>query len=203
MYCVFNENLISFNHVQHIRQFKEDREGNRYSLLNAGYAIIEPQAEQYVAKSLNDDIIAISDCLNTIIKRIKKADKDADIIVKLNEKEYTIEEYLDLLKPTIYRLSHGMSEKTGFIAALDYIKAGKVSDIKIFYDSESIEEYIKSKQIDNDYYFVFSKSRQRIDLNAGGLDMYELDKKDMQTEHLSKVLKDEREILRTSIENEA
>src|SRR5690625_3508351 len=161
-------------------------------MLRDGQAIIEPRGDTYVAKSNMGDVIAVSDNLDIVIKRIKHAQPDVEAFVKLNDKTLSIDEYKNTLKPVIYRLIYGESGKTGFIGALDYKKNGKYSEVKLFDSVDEIEEYIRSKQIDEDYYYVFARRRRGLNLNAGGLDHFDLDKETMDTSRLSEALKSER-----------
>src|SRR5699024_11595881 len=83
IFCIFNENLISHNVTRHVRQFKQDRDGNHYPLLKDGKSIIHAGDDGlYRVKTINDETIAISDDYDVAYRRAEYADSNASIQVK-------------------------------------------------------------------------------------------------------------------------
>src|SRR5699024_5708045 len=93
IFCIFNENLISHNVTRHVRQFKQDRDGNRYPLLRDGRAIIHSGDDGlYKVKTIDAEVIAISDDYDVAYRRAMYADRNAKIQVNRNGGLYEVNE---------------------------------------------------------------------------------------------------------------
>src|SRR5699024_12720358 len=104
IFCIYNENLISHNVNRHVRQFREDRDGNRYPLLKDGKAIIHVCDDGlYKVKTVDDDVVAISDDYDVAYRRTMYADRNAKIQVKRDGVLYDVDEQGGELATIVYR----------------------------------------------------------------------------------------------------
>src|SRR5699024_4138250 len=135
IFCIFKENLISHNVTRHVRQFKQDRDGNHYPLLRDGRAIIHAGDDDglYRVKTIDDEVIAISDDYDVAYRRALYADSNAEIQVNRNGGLYEVNEQGGELAPIVFRINYyeGMH---GFVAAIDVIKYGAQSDPQLFHN---------------------------------------------------------------------
>lgn len=130
--------------------------------------------------------------IDEVVRRIKFAEKGVEIAVKSNGREMTFDQYIETLKPVIYRFTFGESELSGFIGALDYKKNGRYSPVKLFDSIEEIEQYIKDRQKADEFYYVHARRRHLSRINAGGLESFELSESEQDLSRLSEALEEER-----------
>lgn len=161
-------------------------------LIEDGRAIIEVTDGIYTARTSSGEVISLSTDLDEVVRRINFAEKGVEIVVKLNGREMSVEEYIETLKPVIYRFTFGDSNRTGFIGVLDYKKNGRYSGIKLFDSIEEIEQYIKDRQKADEFYYVHARRRNLSRINAGGLESFELSESEQDLSRLSEALEEER-----------
>lgn len=198
MFCIFNENLISLDTNRHVRQFREDRDGNRYPLLKDGKAIIQVCDDGlYKVKTVDDEVIAISDDYNVAYRRAIYADSNASIQVKRNGGLYEVNEQGGELAPIVYRV-HYYEGMHGFVASVDVIKYGVTSEPELFHDQWTLKRHIElESEGHNDYLITYSREPIK-ELDGLGSDRFinEFDSKDY--DHLRKIV--DKEVSRLSWE---
>src|SRR5690625_1493768 len=112
LYCVFNENIIARNHVQHIRQIKEDKRGNRFPLTDDKQGVIRKKDGLFHSIINDNEVIAINDDIETVHKRLKQVDRDINIIIIDKNRRYmTVEDYYNSLLPRVYRITSSNTKK--------------------------------------------------------------------------------------------
>lgn len=153
MYCVFNENIITRNHVQHVRQLKEDKQGNRYPLAKNKRAIIRKKDGLFHGIINKNEVIAISDDVETVYKRLERVDRDIDITIRHKKRSYeTIESYYNSLLPRVYRITSSNTKNHGLIIALNSIKNNERSKVELLYSMEDL--YNRFDKLKNQNYYV-------------------------------------------------
>jgi len=198
IFCIFNENLISLDTTRHVRQFREDRDGNHYPLLRDGKAIIHVCDDGlYKVKTIDDEVIAISDDYSVAYRRAMYADRNAKIQVNRNGGLYDVDEQGGELAPIVFRINYyeGMH---GFVAAIDVIKYEVTSDPEMFYNKYDLRRYILHESDGrNDYLVTYSREPIK-ELEGLGSDRFinEFEKEDY--DHLREVV--DREVARLSWE---
>src|SRR5699024_8909 len=158
IFCIFNENLISLDTTTHVRQFREDRDGNHYPLLRDGKAIIHVCDDGlYRVKTIDAEVIAISDDYDVAYRRAMYADRNAKIQVNRNGGLYDVDEQGGELAPVVFRINYyeGMH---GFVAAIDAIKDGVTSEHELFHDQWTLKRHIELESDGrNDYLITCSR----------------------------------------------
>lgn len=174
MYCVFNENIITRNHVQHVRQLKEDKQGKRYPLAKNKRAIIRKKDGLYYGIINKNEVIAISDDVETVYKRLERVDRDIDITIRHKKRSYeTLEGYYNSLLPRVYRITSSNTEKHGFIIAMNFIKNNERSQIELFYSLDDL--YKRFSGLKNKNYYVHIAHLPDVDKQRlGGIDALDI-----------------------------
>ena len=198
IFCIFNENLISHNVTRHVRQFKQDCDGNRYPLLRDGKAIIHVCDDGlYRVKTIDDEVIAISDDYDVAYRRAMYADSNAEIQVNRNGGLYDVDEQGGELAPIVFRINYyeGMH---GFVAAVDVTKYGVTSDPQMFYNKYDLRRYILHESDGrNDYLVTYSRELIK-ELDGLGSDRFINEFKNEDYDHLRKIV--DKEVARLSWE---
>ena len=174
MYCVFNENIITRNYIQHVRQLKEDKQGNRYPLAKNKRAIIRKKDGLYYGIINKNEVIAISDDVETVYKRLERVDRDIDITIRHKKRSYeTLEGYYNSLLPRVYRITSSNTEKHGFIIAMNFIKNNEPSRVELFYSLEEL--YERFDKLKNKNYYVHITHLPDVDKQRlGGIDALDI-----------------------------
>src|SRR5690625_2702347 len=136
----------------------EDRAGNRYPLAKSKRAYIEPRDGLYYGYINGNQLIAISNDIETVEKRLKKAYRNMKITVRHSGLSLSIEEYEYTKLPRIYRMSVSDTKEHGLIIALDDYKGGHYSAIRLFYDIEKVISFIQRKQRNDGNFFVYGRA---------------------------------------------
>src|SRR5690625_1964755 len=153
LYCVFNENLISLSNAQHVRQLKEDRDGNRYPMLKDRQAIIRVKDDLYYGEINNGEIIAITNDIDEAEKRLKRADSNVEITVRYDGRNFNVDSYKLTKLPRIFRVAYSEAGVRGLIIAIDDYFNGYYSNVQLFYDVDEVIKYIRRRGgKDGDYY---------------------------------------------------
>jgi len=158
MFCIFNENLISHGTSRHVRQFKKDRDGNRYPMFPDGKSIIHAGDDGlYRVKTINDETIAISDDYDVAYSRAIHADSNASIKLSKDGNLYDVNEHGGTLAPIVFRV-HYYEGKHGFISAVDVIKDGVTSKPEMFFNKWMLRRHIQFESDGrNDYLVTYSR----------------------------------------------
>lgn len=189
MYCIFNERQFSNwnENGTHVRQFREDKDGERYPMLQDNSVVIEVEAsDRYVAYTTSGEVIAASDVFSTVLSRIIHAQPSAYVEVLLEGKPVTLERYYELIAPTLYRVIYSESEEYGELVAMDIYEKGKASEAMLFDKLYDAVDYIKEQQQDDGYYYVaYRKGLEHDALSRlNGIDDYEMNDKERDYPHL-------------------
>lgn len=153
MYCVFNANLVIDGGISHIRQLKEDKHGKRYPLSSDKQGVIRKKDGLYYGIINKNEVIAISDDVETVYKRLERVDRDIDITIRHKKRSYeTLEGYYNSLLPRVYRITSSNTEKHGFIIAMNFIKNNERSQIELFYSLDDL--YNRFDRLKNKNYYV-------------------------------------------------
>lgn len=174
MYCVFNENIITSNHVQHVRQLKEDKQGKRYPLSSDKQGVIRKKNGLYYGIINKNEVIAISDDIEVVFKRLKRVDRDIDIDIRYKNRRYkTVESYYNSLLPRVYRITSSNTEKHGFIIAMNFIKNNEPSHVELFYSLEEL--YKRFSGLKNQNYYVHVAHLPDVDrTKLGGIEALDI-----------------------------
>lgn len=174
IFCIFNENLIINHAIIHVRQLKEDKAGNRYPLSRDKKAVIRKKGGLFYGIINNDEVIAISNDVETVYKRLKRADKDINIVIRHKNRSYeTLESYYKSLLPAIYRITSSNTEKHGLIIAMNYIKNNEPSQVELFYSLEEL--YERFDGLKNNNYYVHVAHLPGVDKSRlGGIDALDI-----------------------------
>ena len=174
LYCVFNENIITRNYIQHVRQLKEDKQGNRYPLAKNKRAIIRKKDGLYYGIINKNEVIAISDDVETVYKRLERVDRDIDITIRHKKRSYeTLEGYYNSLLPRVYRITSSNTEKHGFIIAMNFIKNNEPSRVELFYSLEEL--YERFDKLKNKNYYVHIAHLPSVDKSRlGGIEALDI-----------------------------
>src|SRR5699024_6908543 len=184
--------LIALNAVQHIRQFKEDRDGNCYPMIKDGRARIINKNGVYHGIANNGEVIAASGDVEAVFDRLKHADKDVAItIVKGRQCFPSLDDYFNSYLPPIYRLSYSEAGGHGLIIALDVFEEGMPSDIKLYNDWGDVEALIKREQGDRrDFYIVGRQPYEGFKDELRDLNEADLPRELRKLDHLQEAVKE-------------
>ena len=174
LYCVFNENIITSNHVQHVRQLKEDKHGKRYPLSSDKQGVIRKENGLYHGIINKNEVIAISDDVETVYKRLERVVRDIDITIRHKKRSYeTLEGYYNSLLPRVYRITSSNTEKHGFIIAMNSIKNNEPSHVELFYSLDDL--YNRFDRLKNKNYYVHIAHLPDVDKERlGGIDALDI-----------------------------
>lgn len=189
MYCIYNEILYSNWNAAgtHIRQFREDAEGNRIAFLPQDNSVtIEVTKDScFIAKTSRGEVIAVSDTISTVLSRINKADSLADVTVDYEGEVISLERYHELVAPTLYRIIYSNSEEYGELAVLDVYEKGEASDPLVFDSPYDVADFIKQRQVDDEYYYVAkSQALKHETIDSLGIEEYDMSDKEKKYPHL-------------------
>lgn len=189
IYCIFSENLISYNEIYHVRQLKEDREGNRYPLVRDGRAVIRVKDGLYHGVINSGEVIAISDDIDEVINRLKRAERNIEIVVQHAGRELTVELYKLSKYSRVFRVAYSDTKNFGLIIAVDDFFDGYFSEIRLFYDFDKAVDYIRRRGgKDGDYYVYSPRLPEDFREAAGGKDTFDIPPQLATVNHLKKAI---------------
>lgn len=94
----------------HVRQFKEDKHGNRVPMFCNNRAIIEIDAnERYKVHTIAGEVLFIGQGYNEAIKRIRYAEPNASIEVLKEGKRYTGAQFRQIIAPTVFIVAYSIN----------------------------------------------------------------------------------------------
>lgn len=174
MYCVFNANLIISGEISHIRQMREDKAGNRYPLSSDKKAVIRKENGLYHGIINKDEVIAISDDIEVVFKRLKRVDRDINNTIRDKNRRYkTVEDYYNSLLPRVYRITSSNTKKHGFIIAMNSIKNNERSKVELLYSLEEL--YERFDKLKNKNYYVHVAHLPDVDKSRlGGIEALDI-----------------------------
>lgn len=189
MECIFNETRYTNWNASgtHVRQWREDVEGNRLSFLPYDNAVnIEATNDgRYIATTSRGEVIAVSNEISTVLQRIIKADSLAEVMVEYGGESITLDRYYELIAPTLYRIIYSDSEEYGELITMDIYERGEASDVKVFDSLYDVADYIRKQQGDNGYYYVAkSQALTHEAIDSLGIEEYEMTDKERQYQRL-------------------
>lgn len=189
IYCIFNENLITNHAIIHVRQLREDREGNRYPLVKDGRAVIRVKDGLYYGIINDGEVIAISTDIDEVERRLKRAERNIEIVVIKDGRELSPELYKLSKYPRVFRVAYSDTKAYGLIVAIDDFFDGYFSEIRLFYDYEKAINYIRSRGGDEGDYYVFSpRLPEDFREAAGGKDSADIPSELATVNHLKKAI---------------
>jgi len=174
IFCVFNHRIISRSNVRHERQFLEDKAGNRYPLSSDKKAVIRKKDGLFHGIINKDEVIAISDDIEVVFKRLKRVDRDINITIRDKNRRYkTVEDYYNSLLPRVYRITSSNTKKHGFIIAMNSIKNNERSKVELLYSLEEL--YERFDKLKNKNYYVHVAHLPAVDKSRlGGIDALDI-----------------------------
>ena len=191
IFCIYNENLISYNAIYHVRQIREDRAGNRYPLVRDGRAIIrvDEHAGLYYGEINNGEVIAISTDIDEVEQRLKRAESSIEIVVIKDGRELSPELYKLSKYSRVFRVAYSDTKAYGLIVAIDDFFGGDFSEIRLFYDFDKAVDYIRRRGgKDGDYYVYSPRLPQDFRESAGGKDTTDIPPQLATVNHLKKAI---------------
>lgn len=191
IYCIYNENLITNHAIIHVRQLREDRAGNRYPLVRNGRAIIrvDEDAGLYYGIINGDEVIAISDDIDEVERRLKRAERNIEIVVQHAGRELTVELYKLSKYSRVFRVAYSDTKAHGLIIAIDDFFGGDFSNIRLFYEFNEAVNYIRRRGGDEGDYYVFSpRLPEDFREAAGGKDTFDMPPQLATVKHLKKAI---------------
>ncbi|WAA13399.1 hypothetical protein [Fervidibacillus halotolerans] len=155
-YCIFDENIVNFNNSAHLRQFRENVDGDRLPMFPDGRAVIVVNNRNFeVISEATGEIYYVCNDFDDAIRRAKYADKNAEIVVLKDGEYFTVDAYKKAIAPVVFRL-YFYDGKYGFIAAIDCVKRGKAGKVRLCESVDEIQDSINSENVD-DYVVVASR----------------------------------------------
>ena len=189
MYCVFSENLISHHAITHVRQLKEDRDGNRYPLVRDGRAIIRVKNGLYYGEINDGEVIAISTDIDEVEQRLKRAERNIEIVVQQGNRELSPELYKLSKYSRVFRVAYSDTKAHGLIIAIDDFFGGDFSDIRLFYDFDKATDYIRRRGgKGGDYYVYANRLPQDFREAVGGKDTLDMPMELATVKHLRQAI---------------
>lgn len=156
LYCVFNQSRISWGSEYHVRQMKEDKRGNRFPLVNTNKrAFIKAKNGLFYGIINDNEVIAISDDINVVEKRLKHAESSIEYTVYDADRKRrykTIDSYYNSLLPRIFRITSSNAKNHDLIIALNSIKNNERSHVELYYSLEDL--YERFDRLKNKNYYV-------------------------------------------------
>ncbi|MGG3691116.1 hypothetical protein [Heyndrickxia ginsengihumi] len=129
--CVYNENIIALQHVEHHRQFGETRDGDRLPIFPDNRAVIFIDRDGcYRVQSVEGETVFIgSGGINEAIGRIDHAQPGADLDIHEGSRTYTRDDYFRHIAPVVYLIAQHFDEDTGRLAiSYERRKNGRLLD---------------------------------------------------------------------------
>lgn len=183
--------MISNHTITHVRQLKEDCDGNRYPLVKDGRAVIrvDEHAGLYYGEINNGEIIAISDDIDSVINRLKRAERNIEIVVQHAGRELTVELYKLSKYSRVFRVAYSDTKAHGLIIAIDDFFGGDFSNIRLFYDYDKAVNYIRRRGgKDGDYYVYAARLPQDFREAVGGKDTFDIPPQLATVKHLRQAI---------------
>lgn len=189
IYCIYNENLITNHAIIHVRQLREDRDGNRYPLVRDGRAVIRVKDGLYYGIINGAEVIAISDDIDEVERRLKRAERNIEIVVQQGNRELSPELYKLSKYSRVFRVAYSDTKYYGLIIAIDDFFGGDFSEIRLFYEFNEAVNYIRSRGgKDADYYVYSPRLPETFREAAGGKDTFDIPSELATVKHLRKAI---------------
>ena len=170
-----------------MRQIREDRDGNRYPLVRDGRAVIRVKDGLYYGEINNGEVIAISDDIDEVINRLKRAESGIQIVVIKDGRELSVELYKLSKYSRVFRVAYSDTKAHGLIIAVDDFFDGYFSDIRLFYDYDKAVDYIRRRGgKDGDYYVYSPRLPETFREAVGGKDTFDMPPQLATVNHLKK-----------------
>lgn len=120
-------------------------------------------------------MIAISDDIDEVVKRLKKAESNIEIVVIKDGRELSPELYKLSKYSRVFRLAYSDTKAHGLIIAVDDFFGGDFSGIRLFYDFNEAADYIRRRGgKDGDYYVYANRLPQDFREAVGGKDTLDM-----------------------------
>lgn len=172
-----------------MRQIREDRDGNRYPLVNDGRAVIRVENGLYYGEINNGEVIAISTDIDEVERRLKRAESGIQIMVQQGNRELSVELYKLSKYSRVFRVAYSDTKYYGLIIAVDDFFDGYFSEIRLFYDFDKAVDYIRRRGgKDGDYYVYANRLPQDFRETAGGKDTFDMPPQLATVKHLKKAI---------------
>lgn len=172
-----------------MRQIREDRDGNRYPLVRDGKAIIRVENGLYYGIINGDEVIAISTDIDEVERRLKRAERNIEIVVQQGNRELSVELYKLSKYSRVFRVAYSDTKYYGLIIAVDDFFDGDFSDIRLFYDFNESADYIRRRGgKDGDYYVYSPRLPETFREAAGGKDTFDMPPQLATVKHLRQAI---------------
>lgn len=172
-----------------MRQIREDRDGNRFPLVRDGKAVIRVKDGLYYGIINGGEVIAISDDIDEVERRLKRAERNIEIVVQHAGRELTVELYKLSKYSRVFRVAYSDTKAYGLIVAIDDFFGGYFSDIQLFYDYDKAINYIRRRGgKDGDYYVYSPRLPEDFREAAGGKDSADMPPQLATVNHLKKAI---------------
>lgn len=147
-FCIFNENLISSNHMRHYRQFRETKTGDRLPIFPGNKAVIfiaGDNCRYRVETTAGEVVYAGTGGIDEAVERTYYAQRDADVEVVANGCKFTFDEYYRHIAPIVWLIAQFFDNETNRLAvAYQRRKNGRLLDdgTAIFADDADFADWL-------------------------------------------------------------
>lgn len=154
-----------------------------------GRAIIRVKNGLYYGEINNGEVIAISDDIDEVEQRLKRAESGIQIVVIKDGRELSVELYKLSKYSRVFRVAYSDTKAHGLIIAVDDFFDGYFSEIRLFYDFDKAVDYIRRRGGDEGDYYVFSpRLPEDFREAAGGKDTFDIPPQLATVNHLKKAI---------------
>lgn len=134
-------------------------------------------------------MIAISDDIDEVERRLKRAERNIEIVVQQGNRELSPELYKLSKYSRVFRVAYSDTAAHGLIIAVDDFFDGDFSEIRLFYDFDKAVDYIRRRGgKDGDYYVYANRLPQDFREAAGGKDTFDMPPQLATVNHLKKAI---------------
>lgn len=134
-------------------------------------------------------MIAISDDIDAVEQRLKRAESSIEIVVIKDNRELSVELYKLSKYSRVFRVAYSDTKAHGLIIAVDDFFGGYFSEIHLFYDFDKAVDYIRRRGgKDADYYVYSPRLPEDFREAAGGKDTFDIPPQLATVEHLKKAI---------------
>lgn len=147
-FCIFNENLISSNHMRHYRQFRETKTGDRLPIFPGNKAVIFIDCDNCryrVETTAGEVVYAGTGGIDEAVERTYYAQPDADVRIIADGRKYTKGEYYRHIAPVVWLIAQFYDDESDRLGvAYERRKNGRLLDdgTAIFADDADFADWL-------------------------------------------------------------
>lgn len=134
-------------------------------------------------------MIAISTDIDVVEQRLKRAERNIEIVVIKDGRELSPQLYKLSKYSRVFRVAYSETKTHGLIIAIDDFFGGDFSDIRLFYDDDEAVDYIRRRGgKDGDYYVFSPRLPKYFQESLGGKDKADIPPELATVKHLKKAI---------------